>query len=144
MVYAPLGGGWLTGKYRRGEAPPEGSRATGVFGATGRWDEARPEVQRKYELAAELQALAAEAGLSLVQLAMAFAVEHPAVSSAILGPRTLPQAQDCLSGVVGAPLDPGILDRIDALVAPGAAVDPRETRNPNPALDDASQRRRRH
>jgi len=143
MVYAPLGGGWLTGKYRRGEAPPPGSRATGVFGATGRWDERRPEVQRKYELVAQLEALAAEAGLSLVGLAMAFAVEHPAVSSAILGPRTLAQAQELLAHLGDEGLPSEVLDRIDALVPPGTAVDPRDTRNPNPALDDPSQRRRR-
>jgi aryl-alcohol dehydrogenase-like predicted oxidoreductase len=143
MVYAPLGGGWLTGKYRRGEAPPPGSRATGVFGRTGRWDERRPEVQRKYEVVAELGALAAESGLSLVGLSMAFAAEHPAVASAILGPRTLEQAQELVTHLEDPPLEPGTLDRIDAVVPPGTGVDPQDTRSPNPALDDASQRRRR-
>lgn len=141
MVYAPLGGGWLAGKYRRGVEPEAGSRSQGFFGRTGRWDPARAEVQRKYDLVEALDALAKEAGLPLAHLAMAFAAEHPAVSSAIVGPRTLAQADELLRGLEVA-LPPALLDRIDALVPPGTDLDTRDTTASNPALEDARERRR--
>jgi aryl-alcohol dehydrogenase-like predicted oxidoreductase len=130
MVYAPLGGGWLAGKYRRG-----------FFARTGRWDPARPEVQRKYDLVEALDALAAEAGVPLAHLAMGFATEHPAVSSAIVGPRTLAQAEELLRGLE-VRLAPEAFDRIDALVAPGMDLDARDTTASNPALEDVRERRR--
>jgi len=141
MVYGPLGSGWLTGKYRRGRPAPEGSRATNFWGRSGRWDESRPEVQRKYEVVEQLAALAGEAGIALPHLAMAFASEHPAVASAILGPRTLAQAEELLRGSE-LRLEPALLDRIDALVPPGTGLDPRDLAAANPALDDPGQRRR--
>lgn len=141
MVYAPLGGGWLAGKYRRGVEPEAGSRSQGFFGRTGRWDPARAEVQRKYDLVEALDALAKEAGLPLAHLAMAFAAEHPAVSSAIVGPRTLAQADELLRGLE-VTLAPAVLDRVDALVPPGTDLDTRDTTASNPALDDARERRR--
>jgi aryl-alcohol dehydrogenase-like predicted oxidoreductase len=141
MVYAPLGGGWLTGKYRRGVEAPEGSRAKGFFGRSGRWDPARGEVQRKYDLVEALEALAKDAGLPLAHLAMAFASEHPAVASAIVGPRTFAQAEELLRGLEVA-LSPIVLDRIDALVPPGSDLDARDTTASNPALEDVWERRR--
>lgn len=141
MVYAPLGGGWLTGKYRRDTEPEAGSRAKGFFGRTGRWDPARPEVQRKYDLVDALEAIAREAGLPLAHLAMAFASEHPAVASAIVGPRTFGQAEELLRGLE-VTLPPAVLDRIDALVPPGSDLDARDTTASNPALEDVRERRR--
>jgi len=141
MAYAPLGGGWLAGKYRRGVEPEAGSRSHGFFGRTGRWDPARDEVQRKYDLVEALGTLAQEAGLPLAHLAMAFASEHPGVTSAIVGPRTLAQAEELLRGLEVA-LAPGVLDRVDALVPPGGDLDRRDTTAPNPALEDVRERRR--
>ena len=141
MVYAPLGGGWLTGKYRRGAQAPEGSRSLGFWNRTGRWDAERSEVQRKYDLVEALEALAKEAGLPLPHLAMAFASEHPGVSSAIVGPRTFAQAEELLRGLE-LTLTPDLLDRIDALAAPGADLDPRDTSVSVPALEDVRERRR--
>ena len=141
MVYAPLGGGWLAGKYRRGVEVESGSRSKGFWARTGRWDPERAEVQRKYDLVEALIALAAEAGLPLTHLAMAFASEHPAVSSAILGPRTFAQAEELLRGLE-VTLPPAVLDRIDALVPPGTDLDPRDTTASNPALEDVGERRR--
>ena len=141
MVYAPLGGGWLAGKYRRGVEAEAGSRSQGVFGRTGRWDPARAEVQRKYDLVESLDAVAKDAGLPLAHLAMAFASEHPGVSSAIVGPRTLAQASELLRGLE-VRLAPELLDRIDALVPPGTDLDARDTTATNPALEDARERRR--
>ena len=143
MVYAPLGGGWLTGKYRRGVEPEAGSRAKGFFARTGRFDPARAEVQRKYDLVEALESVAKDAGLPLAHLAMAFASEHPAVSSAIVGPRTFAQAEELLGGLE-VTLAPAVLDRIDALVAPGSDLDARDTTAANPGLDDVRERRRQH
>jgi len=141
MIYAPLAGGWLTGKYRRDEPLPEGSRATGRLGRMGTWDTERPEVQRKYGLLEDLLALAQEAGLSLTHMAMAFAANHPAVSSVIMGPKTLTQLQDTL-GAAEVRLSSEVLDRIDAIVPPGTRIDPKESYIPNPSLDDPKLRRR--
>jgi aryl-alcohol dehydrogenase (NADP+) len=141
MVYAPLGGGWLTGKYRQGERLPEGSRATGPLGRRGSWDSERPEVQQKYGLVEKLIGLAGEVGHSLTHMAMAFAAEHPAVSAVIIGPRTFGQVQDTLAAAE-LRLAPDVLDRIDAIVPPGIRVDPQESMIPNPWIDDPSRRRR--
>jgi aryl-alcohol dehydrogenase-like predicted oxidoreductase len=141
MVYAPLAGGWLTGKYRRDKPFPEGSRAAGRLGRMGVWDAERAEVQRKYDLIEALNALAQEAGLSLTHMAMAFAAEHPAVSSVIMGPKTVAQLQDTLHAAE-VRLIPEVLDRIDAIVPPGIRIDPKESFIPNPALDEPTRRRR--
>jgi aryl-alcohol dehydrogenase (NADP+) len=141
MVYAPLAGGWLTGKYRRGEPLPTGSRATGRLGRMGVWDAERPEVQRKYDLIGELSILAQEASLSLTHMAMAFTAEHPAVSAVIMGPKTMDQLQETL-GATEVRLTAEILDRIDKIVPPGTRIDPKESFIPNPWLDEPSRRRR--
>ena len=141
MVYAPLAGGWLTGKYRRNEPAPEGSRATGRLGRMGTWDAERAEVQRKYDLIEALSSLAQEAGLSFAHMSMAFAAEHPAVSSVIMGPKTFDQLQDTL-GAADIRLSQEVLDRIDTIVPPGVRIDPKESFIPNPALDEPARRRR--
>ncbi len=141
MTYGPLNGGWLSGKYKRAEAPPAGSRATSMLGRTGRWDEKRPEVLHKYEVVDALAALAREAGLPLTHLATAFAAEHPAISSVIIGPRTLPQLEDSLAAA-DVRLAKDVLDRIDAIVPPGVNLDRRDTNLVNPGLDDVARRRR--
>jgi aryl-alcohol dehydrogenase (NADP+) len=141
MVYAPLAGGWLTGKYRRDEPLPAGSRATGRLGRLGVWDVERREVQQKYDLIEALSALARDANLSLTYMAMAFAAEHPAVSSVIMGPKTLAQLQDTL-GAAEVRLTPEVLDRIDTIVPPGVRLDPKESFIPNPWIDEPARRRR--
>ncbi len=141
MVYAPLGGGWLTGKYRCNESLPEDSRATGRLGQRGSWDAERPEVQRKYDLVEELLVLAQEAGHSLTHIALAFAAEHPAVSTVIIGPKTFEQVQDNLAAM-DLRLTPEVLDRIDKIVPPGTRIDSKESFIPNPWIDDPSRRRR--
>ena len=126
IVYSPLAGGWLTGKYRRGEEPPEGSRMArskamgGRFGP--RFDESRPEVQQRYEVVEALARVADKAGISLTDLALAFTVAHPAVTSAIIGPRTLEQLEDLLTGAE-VRLHAEVLDAIDEVVPPGTMLD---------------------
>lgn len=123
VVYGPLNGGWLAGKYRREEAPPPGSRAAQRFFSAGWWDRDRPEVDRKFDLVDRLQVIATEAGLSLPQLAVGFVLAHPAVTSVLAGPRTPEQLEGMLAGA-DVVLGPDVLAAIDEVVAPGVDVDP--------------------
>jgi aryl-alcohol dehydrogenase (NADP+) len=114
IVWAPLNGGWLTGKYRRGSAPPAGSRAdyAGEHFAVS---------EAKFDAVEQLAVLANELGLSMAHLALAWVREHPAVTSAIIGPKTPQQLADLLAaGDARLPAD--ALDRIDAIVAPGTTL----------------------
>jgi aryl-alcohol dehydrogenase (NADP+) len=123
IPWSPLAGGWLTGKYRRDSPAPTTGRASRT---PDRFDYEKAENQRKLDLVEALVALADEAGLSLTHLAMAFVLEHPGVTSAIIGPRTMEQLTDVLAGA-GTRLDDAVLDRIDALVPPGTNVNAADT-----------------
>ena len=105
-----------------------------------RFDYERAENQRKLDLVESLLALADEAGISLTHLAMAFVLEHPAVTSAIIGPRTMEQLTDVLDGA-DIRLSDEVLDRIDELVPPGSNVNVADT-GWQPASLRRSQRRR--
>jgi aryl-alcohol dehydrogenase-like predicted oxidoreductase len=129
IVWSPLAGGWLTGKYRPGREVPEGSRADRVANAFGkdspvaaRFDMSRPDNQRKAEIVEELAAVADKAGIPLTHLAHAFVLSHPAVTSAIIGPRTPEQLEDSLASA-GVRLDDEILDAIDTICLPGAVIE---------------------
>jgi len=143
LVWSPLCRGWLTGRYRREafDRSPE-ARAARVGGRGMGWqfDESRPEIQRKLDLVEELAKLAAEAGVTMTHMAMAFALAHPGVTSAIIGPRTPEQLADLLSGA-DVRLEPSILDAIDELVAPGTLVDEND-RGFDPWWLEADARRR--
>src|SRR3954471_24058382 len=115
IPWSPLAGGWLTGRYRRGEAMPTTGRAKRI---PERFDYERPENQRKLDLVEELLKIAADAGVSLTHLAHAFVLEHPAITAAIIGPRTMEQLTDVLAGA-DVTLGNDVLDRIDKLVPPG-------------------------
>src|SRR5947208_3666664 len=86
IAWSPLAGGWLSGRYRRGEEAPESRR---VQMLPQRFDMSLPENQRKLEAAYRLAELADEAGLSMIEMALAFVLEHPAITAAIIGPRTM-------------------------------------------------------
>jgi len=137
LVWAPLNGGWLTGKYRLGADPPSASRAGRE---PAHFDFAGPAREGKAAAVDGLAHLAAEAGIRLVDLAHAFVLEHPAVTSAILGPRTLDQLEDVLAGA-GTHLDPDLLDAIDRLVPPGTNLNPADAGWTPPWL--SADRRRR-
>jgi aryl-alcohol dehydrogenase-like predicted oxidoreductase len=141
VAWSPLAGGWLAGKYRRDEAPPEGSRMTRGR-VPDRFSLDKPENQRKLDLVDELAKVASDAGVSLTHLALAFVVQHPAVTSAIIGPRTPEQLDDLLAGA-DVVLDDATLDRIDAIVAPGQTVNRADAGYTPPALTDRALRRRR-
>jgi aryl-alcohol dehydrogenase-like predicted oxidoreductase len=125
LVWSPLARGWLTGRYRREafDRSPESRASRGAErGMAWQFDESRPEIQRKLDLAEEVAKLAADAGVSMTHLAVAFTLAHPAVTSAIIGPRTGEQLADLLVGA-DLRLDADVLDAIDGLVRPGTVVD---------------------
>jgi aryl-alcohol dehydrogenase-like predicted oxidoreductase len=118
IPWSPLAGGYLTGRYRKGGDIPAGSRLS----ARNLDDErSRAVHEQRLDVVEKLLKVAADAGVSLTHLAMAFVVEHPAVTSAIIGPRTMDQLDDLLAGV-DVRLDAGVLDRIDELVPPGTSI----------------------
>jgi len=121
LVYSPLHGGWLSGRYRKGaEIAGSGSPIRRQrFGATLDPDAAANAA--KLDAADALGALADEAGLTLVQMAIAFVTHHPAVTSAIVGPRTLDHLEGYLAAD-GVELSDDLLQRIDTIVAPGRTV----------------------
>ncbi|HVF32966.1 MAG TPA: aldo/keto reductase [Acidimicrobiales bacterium] len=138
IPWSPLAGGWLSGKYRRGMEQPTTGRAAR---APERFDLSRPGNQKKLEVIEELDKLAADAGIPLIHLALAFVLNHPAVSAAIIGPRTMEQ----LEGQLAAPevrLDDAVLDRIDELVAPGTNLNAADGGYQPPSITSAWRRRR--
>jgi aryl-alcohol dehydrogenase-like predicted oxidoreductase len=139
IAWSPLNGGWLTGRYRRGEdIDMTKGRAARI---PQRFDPSLPGNQRKLELVDELDKVAADAGVSLTHLSQAFVLAHPAVTAAIIGPRTREQLDDLLAGA-DVRLDDPILDRIDELVAPGTNVNASDAGYMPPALVQAWRRRR--
>ena len=123
IPWSPLAGGWLTGRYRKDSPPPEGGRARRT---PDRFDFERTENQRKLQLVEDLLTVADGAGLSLTHLSMAFVLEHPGVTAAIIGPRTMEQLTDVLEGA-GVRLADDVLDRIDEIVPPGTNVNTADT-----------------
>ena len=138
ISWSPLAGGWLTGKWRQGQDAPQSTRAQRL---PGRYDLALPANQRKLEATEALARLADESGLTLIELALAFVLGHPAVSAAIIGPRTMEQLDSQL-GAVDTRLDAAVLDRIDEIVPPGTNFSGADSGWVPPAVEDATLRRR--
>jgi aryl-alcohol dehydrogenase-like predicted oxidoreductase len=138
IVWSPLNGGWLTGRYRKDSPMPEGGRASRV---PDRFSPARPEVAAKLEVIEALVDVASEAGVPLTHLALAFVLTHPAVTSAIIGPRTMEQMTGTL-GALEVALSDEVLDRIDKIVSPGTTLDPADTGWTPPQVADSWRRRR--
>jgi aryl-alcohol dehydrogenase-like predicted oxidoreductase len=130
LVWAPLNGGWLTGKYRRDEPPPassRGEREPDHFDLAGGWRDA------KFDAVDRLSSVADAAGVPLAGMAVAFALAHPAVSAVLIGPRTPDQLADLLT-LADIRLDPDTLAAIDAIVPPGTTVNPHDSGYDNPHL----------
>jgi aryl-alcohol dehydrogenase-like predicted oxidoreductase len=142
IVWGPLNSGWLADKYRRDTPPEPGTRFARRFVGGHRWGVDNPGVQRKFDLVDELRVLAQEAGLPLAHLAHAFTLEHPAVTSAIIGPRLPHHLDEALAGA-DVRLDPAVLDRIDELCPPGTDVETRDLFFEPPGLAKAARRRAR-
>ncbi|CAM3566653.1 aldo/keto reductase [Nocardioides zeicaulis] len=139
LPWSPLAGGWLSGRYRRGEEPA--ARSSRLDRQPARHDPEHPDNKVKLEAVFRLQELADEAGLTMIQLALGFVLAHPAVSSAIIGPRTMEQLESQL-GVEEVTLPADVLDRIDEIVPPGTTINEADKGYAPPALTDASLRRR--
>jgi len=140
VPWSPLAGGWLTGRYRKGQDVPESRRAQRL---PGRYDMSKPENQAKLDAVEELALLAEDADLTLIHLALAFTLVHPVVTAPIIGPRTMEQLESQL-GAVDVVLSDDILDRIDKIVPPGVTLN-RESDSGYlpPAVREPSLRRRR-
>ncbi len=138
LPWSPLAGGWLSGKWRKGADTPTSSRAERL---PARYDLSVPGNQAKLDAADALATLAEEAGTTLVELAIAFVIRHPGVTSAIIGPRTMEQLTSQL-GAVDQVLTDDVLDRIDEIVPPGTSFSAADAGWTPPALADAGLRRR--
>jgi aryl-alcohol dehydrogenase-like predicted oxidoreductase len=137
IPWSPLAGGWLSGRFRKG-VDVSSHRAARI---PARYDLAVPGNQQKLEAVERLAQLAEEAGVTLIHLALAFVIRHPAVTAAIVGPRTLEQL-DGLLGATGLQLDDSLLDAVDEIVPPGTDLNPADAGWRPPHLDDPASRRR--
>jgi aryl-alcohol dehydrogenase-like predicted oxidoreductase len=137
LPWSPLAGGWLSGRYRKDGDAPASTRASRL---PQRYDLSLPVNQRKLEAADALGRLADEAGLTLIQLAIAFVLNHPAITSPIIGPRTMEHLESQLAAA-DVVLDDAVLDRIDEIVPPGTNLNPADAGWQSPGLEPAARRR---
>ena len=136
LTYSPLAGGWLSGRWTADATPTSPARQR----LAARFDMSLPENQRKLEAVEQLARLADDAGMSLIELAIAFVVNHPAVTSAIIGPRTMEQLDSQLPAA-DVTLDAATLDRIDEIIRPGVNLNPADTSYGEQVLKPALRRR---
>ena len=132
IVWSPLAGGWLTGKYQ-GAVPPDSRASTNP----DHFDGANTT---KRDAVAQLIQVAADAGLTATQLALAWSVEHPDVTATLIGPRTEAQLEELLTAA-DIDLAPDVLDAIDAIVAPGVDLNPADRGWTPPGLHVSARRR---
>jgi aryl-alcohol dehydrogenase-like predicted oxidoreductase len=139
IPWSPLQGGWLSGRYRKGTdvAGPVSSARQPL---ANRYDLSMPENQRKLDAAERLAQLAEETGITLIQLAIAFVLNHPAVTAPIIGPRTVDHLESQLAAA-DVVLDDAVLDRIDEVVPPGTNLNPADSGWQSPDLAPAGRRR---
>jgi len=137
IAWSPLAGGWLSGKWRKGAEDLTSRRSAMI---PRRYDLSIPANQRKLEAADALAQLAEETGISLIHLSIAFVIRHPAVTAAIIGPRTMEHLESQL-GAAEVDLPPEVLDRIDEIVPPGTTLNPTDEGWQDPALEPAARRR---
>jgi aryl-alcohol dehydrogenase-like predicted oxidoreductase len=140
IPWSPLAGGWLSGRYRKGVEPPTSTRAGRI---PQRYDLSLPENQRKLDAADRLARLAEESGLTLIELAIAFVLRHPAVTAAIIGPRTMEQLESQLPAL-DVELGDALLDRVNEIVPPGTTFNRADSGWVPPSLATPSLRRRPH
>src|SRR4051812_48035287 len=136
LTYSPLAGGWLSGSWSADSSPTSPARQR----LAARYDMSLPENQRKLDAVEQLAKVAAGAGLSMIELAIGFAANHPGVTSAIIGPRTMEQLDSQLPAA-DVTLDDAVLDRIDEIVRPGVNLNPADTSYGEQVLQPALRRR---
>ncbi|WP_018784445.1 aldo/keto reductase [Micromonospora sp. CNB394] len=137
LVWSPLASGWLSGAIRAGR---EITTHRSTF-MPQRFDPAVPANRARLDAVERLAGVADDAGLTLIQLALGFVTAHPAVTSAIIGPRT-PEHLHSQLAAASTVLSADTLDAIDAIVAPGVDLAPQEKNDTPPALLDPALRRR--
>jgi aryl-alcohol dehydrogenase-like predicted oxidoreductase len=137
IAWSPLAGGWLSGKWRKDGGELSSRRSAMI---PERYDLSLPENQRKLDAADALAQLADEAGITLIELALAFVLRHPAISAAIIGPRTMEHLESQLTAA-DVELSADVLDRVDEIVPPGVNLNPTDAGYQNPALTPAALRR---
>jgi aryl-alcohol dehydrogenase-like predicted oxidoreductase len=136
LTYSPLAGGWLSGAWSADSSPNSPVRQR----LAARFDMSLPENQRKLAAVGQLAKVADDAGIPLLELAIAWVVSHPGVTSAIIGPRTMEQLDGQLPAA-GVTLDAAVLDRIDEIVGPGVTINPADTSYGEQVLQPAVRRR---
>ena len=136
LSYSPLAGGWLSGRYRKDEHTGPASQAR----PGNRFDMSTPENQRKLDAADALGKLADDAGISLIDMAIAFVLRHPAITSTIIGPRTMEHLESQLAAA-DVELSDDVLDRIDEIVPPGVTINPADNGWVSPSLHATARRR---
>src|SRR3954466_2912344 len=136
LTYSPLAGGWLSGRWRKDAAAAPSSSARPI----ARFDMSSPANQRKLDIVEELAQLAEQSGITLIETAIAFVLNHPGVTSAIVGPRTMEQLESYLPAA-DITLSTELLDRIDELAAPGVTVNPDDNSYGDHELTPAARRR---
>ncbi len=140
LTWSPLASGFLTGRYRKDQPVDLSSGRAALTPA--RFDPALPENARKLDVVEQLVELATGLGCTLPELAVAFPLTHPAVTSVIIGPRTMPQLDAALKGATLV-LDDATLDRIDEIVPPGTDLYRADGAWRPQSLTDPTLRRRR-
>ena len=136
LTYSPLAGGWLSGSWSADSSPTSPARQR----LAARFDMSLVDNQRKLQAVEQLAKVADQADVSLIELAIAFVVNHPAVTSAIIGPRTIEQLNSQLPAAEVA-LDPTTLDCIDDIVTPGVNLNPADTSYGEQVLKPSLRRR---
>ncbi|HEX9482353.1 MAG TPA: aldo/keto reductase [Solirubrobacteraceae bacterium] len=139
IPWSPLAGGWLSGRYAKGGDSPASSRRAQMI--PSRYDMSIPANQAKLEAAQALGELADGAGISLIEMSIGFVTSHPAVTAAIIGPRTMEQLESQLGALERDRLPDELLDGIDEIVPPGTNVNQADTGWDPPWLSDPSLRR---
>ncbi len=137
LAWSPLASGWLSGAIRQGR---EVTTHRSAF-MPQRFDTSIPANRAKLDAVEQLAKIADQAGLTMIQLALGFVTAHPAVTSAIIGPRTIDHLHTQLAAA-DTVLSADVLDAIDAVVAPGVDLAPEEKNDTPPALLDPALRRR--
>ena len=139
ITWSPLSGGWLSGKWRK-DADDLQPMSEARKRLVDRYDLSLPANQRKLDAAEVLAQLAEETGMSLIEMAIAFVINHPAVTAAIIGPRTMEQLESQLPAAA-LKLSDDVLDRIDQIVTPGTNINPADGVWVSPALQPGASRR---
>jgi aryl-alcohol dehydrogenase-like predicted oxidoreductase len=137
LSWSPLAGGWLSGAF--GSGKENTSRRSAML--PHHYDMSLPGNRQKLDAVTALHEVAAEAGLDLIALALGFVLEHPAITSPIIGPRTMAHLESQLPAL-DLRLGADVLDRIDEIVPPGTDLNATDVGWVPAAIADASLRRR--